>query len=219
MLIPNNFSSSGRITTNKGIGLIMSERNFLRFTRRSAATLMSLLAVVALSVTGCSTEVPAAPASTTNPTSEEQNREASWFRNKNHTCVQNKTSEPIQLKWSSYMQNDKGDYLNENELTKTLGPSAFACAVSFAYIGEEHSLFTISSKGASREVRISAYGRWLLRLDGSEYKPWDGGLSPVYELFGSSDQKLLLQINAKDNLRTIGSLEVYPVDVYITNAQ
>lgn len=197
----------------------MSERNFLRFTRRSAATLMSLLAVVALSVTGCSTEVPAAPASTTNPTSEEQNRDASWFVNKMHTCVQNKTSEPVTLYWDANSQNDKGEYLNQADLTKTLGPSAFSCAVSFAFIGEEHSSFALEKENGKWDnvSVVNNTSQFALLLPEKKVHVLKPGVSPEFLLLDSGNQQLMLQVRIKNELQTIGNVKVYPVDVYITN--
>lgn len=163
------------------------------------AGVLTALTVVTLGLSGCASQ-------------PEEERDASWLLNKMRVCVQNKTANPISLKWDSYMQGDDGEYLPASDLTKTLGPEAFSCAVSYAFVGAEIADFSV--QGTPVEISAGDADWFTVYVLGSsdpiEIKP---GVSEKHPL---GDQQLMWSARVKDELKTVGKVKAYPIDFYIS---
>lgn len=108
-----------------------------------------------------------------NPPSVGAEGDASLFYYKLQVCVQNKTSSPVALEWDDSMLDDTRSYLKPEDVKKTLGPDAFACAFTYATNQSEE------------------YGGAL--IDGNHFSFWNGDLNT--EVYTSSFQDTISEPN------------------------
>lgn len=113
--------------------------------------------------------------------------------------------------------------LTEHETTRggvnrlLLGPDAFTCAVSYASSGTEMAQFTI--RDLLFMFRNDAYDYFF---DSPKGRGFEGfkitpGKVQEYSLTELGNRDLTFRWTMKDELRTIGAVEPYPVDMQIVN--
>lgn len=172
---------------------------------------MASLLSLTLGLSACSTSEQTAWPDENNAVEQSENRDASWAFNKMRVCVQNKLSEPLQLEWSQNMLGDDGEYLPAGELSKQLGPEAFTCAVSWADMARETVDFKIRGYLKFKFTNSSAYGFWPLDQKPDEVTP------DVLQSYTIPAENLKLQWKLTEKLKTVGEVEAYPLNVYLTN--
>lgn len=108
------------------------------------------------------------------------------------------------------MQGDDGEYLDEGNLTQTLGPDAFNCAVSYAVFGSEHAKLWIDDA----EMRVS-YAGSPIKLSGpdSEGIHLREGVPDELFLATVGNQALVAKSRVSYALKTFGHVEAFPLDV------
>lgn len=108
-----------------------------------------------------------------NPPVVGAERDSSLFYYKLQVCIQNKTSSPVVLEWNDSMLDDTRSYLKPEDVKKTLGPDAFACAFTYATNQSEE------------------YGGAV--IDGNNFSFWNGDLNT--EVYSSSFKDTISEPN------------------------
>ena len=175
---------------------------------------VTFLCMALFGVTACGSDAT----NDAGPTVEtEIDREASWLANKMRVCVTNSSSAPIALEWDSYMQNGKSAYLKPYELKKTLGPSAFECAVSYAMFGSEIALFDLEGQGirieniglANFDIKIGASPSTGLTSSEAVESTWPSGIT--------EGRSIEARVTTTDELVQYEQIQVYPIDIYVSD--
>lgn len=146
------------------------------------------------------------------------NRVASWVSYKTRNCVTNATSANIVLEWNPNMQNGKSEYLKPSELKKTLGPSAFDCAVSYATFNGEFGDFTIEGKALETEND----GRGItFRFSGEPVRPVRSDKFAVLTWADEANPGRTLKARASttDELEQYDQIQVYPIEIRISETR
>ena len=176
---------------------------------------ITVLCLLFFGVTACGSDATNDAGSTGETGAD---RKASLLANKMRICVQNTSSDPITLEWDSYMQNGRSEYLKPYELKKTLGPSAFDCAVSYAMFGSEIALFDLEDQG----IRIENAG--IANFDIKFGESMSTGLSasePVVSTWSSGiteGQLIEARVTTTDALVQYELIQVYPIDIRVFDA-
>ena len=177
---------------------------------------ITFLCMALFGVTACGSDAT----NDAEPTVEtETDREASWLANKMRVCVTNSSSAPIALEWDSYMQNGKSAYLKPYELKKTLGPSAFDCAVSYAWVGSEIARLYIEGQKISIEnagildfyVRFEKSVEADLTSNNPVVSTWQSGIT--------DDRLIQARVTTTGKLEPFDQIQAYPIDIRVSDAR
>lgn len=180
----------------------------------------SVILAAMLGTAACSTE--AATSSSEGQTSSEgastEDRQANWLVNQMYLCIQNKTERPLSLVWSEYVKDTSGNQRDAEQLSKTLGPDAFDCAVSYSYRGNEHAEFKIEGHTL---IASNSGAIWFIGNDlHSEYELLRTGKVTTWPFTGSTDEQRAYEMRGfgTETLRTFDKVKAYPVDIQIVDA-
>lgn len=187
-----------------------------RLGRKTLALVVG--AAVALTMTACSSaDRNASSDAFMVGEGSTEDRQANALVNQLYVCIQNKTAEPISLVWSEYMKNTSGNQLDSEQLSKTLGPDAFDCAVSFSYHWNEHAQFKIEG---TTLVASNSGETWLIGNSTNEYDNLRRGQVTTWPFTGSTDEQRRYEMRGVGTytLRTIDKVKAYPVDIQIVEA-
>ena len=176
---------------------------------------ITVLCLLLFGVTACGSDATNDAGSTGETGAD---RQASLLANKMRICVQNTSSDPITLEWDSYMQNGKSEYLKPYELKKTLGPSAFDCAVSYAWVGSEIALLYIEGQKISIEnagimdfyVRFEKSVEADLTSNNPVVSTWQSGIT--------DDRLIQARVTTTGKLEPFDQIQVYPIDIRVFDA-
>ncbi len=155
------------------------------------------------------------PIESTKPSDD---RVGSWVSYKTRNCVTNATSENIVLEWDSNMQNGKSEYLKPSELKKTLGPSAFDCAVSYATFNGETGYFNIEGKALKTEnIGTELY----FSFPGEPVRPVrsDKFAALTWADESKPGRSLKARASTTDELVKYDQIKVYPIEIRISETQ
>lgn len=150
-------------------------------TTERASTLFQRVAGVALVAAAVTVLAACAPngrnaavlAATGEQSPSTTSGDASLFYYKLHVCIQNKTSSPVVLEWDDSMLDDTRSYLKPEDVKKTLGPEAFACAFTYATNQSEENGGAV--------------------IDGNDFSFWNGDQD--IEVFSSSYRDVISEPN------------------------
>lgn len=189
-------------------------------TTERAPTLLRRVAGVALVVATVTALVACAP---NNPEAAPvgapaEDRQANWLVNQMYVCIQNKTERPLSLVWSEYVKDTSGNQRDAEQLSKTLGPDAFDCAVSYSWWGNEHAEFKIEG---TTLVASNSGAIWLIgHSTHSEYELLREGKVTTWPFTGSTDEQRRYEMRGfgTETLRTFNKVKAYPVDIQIVDA-
>lgn len=191
--------------------------NKLQKTRLLSA---SIVLAALLSTAACSTEPSnnASEGQTSSEGSSAEDRQANWLVNQMYVCIQNKTERPLSLVWSEYVKDTSGNQRDAEQLSKTLGPDAFDCAVSYSWWGNEHAEFKIEG---TTLVASNSGAIWLIGHSiHSEYELLREGKVTTWPFTGSTDEQRRYEMRGfgTETLRTFNKVKAYPVDIQIVDA-
>ena len=163
-----------------------------RVRKGFAGVTMMLAALIA--VTACSSAPSDSESMMDGSTESEDNRDAGLYYDKLHVCIQNKTSSPVVLEWSDWMFDDTHSYLKPEDVKKTLGPDAFACAFT-------HS----TNQGQEQGAAV---------IDGNNFSFWNGDLGT--EVYSSSHEDTISEPN-KVYVRELKSPDRRPFEYHVSS--
>lgn len=203
----------------------MKDKSLTRFHRISLRHHLGIFVVIAalLGSTACSSDdraaAPDGPPVVASEQVSTQDNLGNFLVNPLYVCVQNKTQEPLAFEWSQFMKNTSGNQLDQELLTKTLGPDAFECAVSYSEKGNEHAEFKVQGTklivdnsglswymgkgitlGENVDLYINQWNKW----------PFTGSTA--------EKRKYVMRGIANDKLRNINKVRAYPIDIQIIEA-
>ena len=196
----------------------MSPRRANVQTRRLLGA--SIILAALLGTAACSSEpsTNAPEGQTSSQGASAEDRQANWLVNPMYVCIQNKTEQPLSLVWSEYVKDTSGNQRDAEQLSKTLGPDAFDCAVSYSYRGNEHAEFKIEGTTliASNSGAIWFIGNNLH----SEYELLREGKVTTWPFTGSTDEQRSFEMRGvgTETLRTFNKVKAYSVDIQIVDA-
>lgn len=192
---------------------------------------VGMLSGIALGLSACAgstteTESASASASATSSASE-VDRQASAFANKMRVCVTNDSSSTIAVRWSPSMQTGRKqsglqpDYLQPDQLKKTLGPGAFVCAASSAANGgSEEAILYI--EGQKTEI-VNNGQEFLVFFEDRESRDWV--LTPNKPMAftwpsGITDDRLIeARVSTTSELEPFDQIQAYPIEIRVSDAR